>query len=114
MPPGGEDKARAFWGGLLGMLEEVKPEPLASRGGCWFRVGAVIVHLGVEEDFAPQKKAHPAFCVSDLDGLAQRLTAEGYSVTWDDALPERRRCYAMDPFGNRIELIADGDGFVQK
>jgi catechol 2,3-dioxygenase-like lactoylglutathione lyase family enzyme len=114
MPPGGEDKARAFWGGLLGMTEERKPEPLVSQGGCWFRLGDAIVHLGVERDFARQKKAHPAFCVRDLDGLAQRLAAAGYAVIPDDALPERQRFYTVDPFGNRIEFIAEGDGFGQK
>lgn len=114
MPPGEESKARAFWGGLLGMTEDEKPEPLASRGGCWFRACAVILHLGVEKDFAPQRKAHPAFCVRDLDGLAARLAAAGYPVTWDEALPERRRFYTADPFGNRIELMRDGDGFGQK
>lgn len=114
MPTGGEDKARVFWVGVLGMAEEVKPEPLASRGGCWFRTGGVIVHLGVEKDFAPQKKAHPAFCVRDLDELARKLAAAGYPVAPDDALPDRRRFYTADPFGNRIEFIADGDGFGQK
>lgn len=114
MPPGAEDRAREFWVGLLGMQEEEKPEPLASRGGCWFRAGAVILHLGVEKKFAPQRKAHPAFCVRDLDGLAARLAGAGYPVTWDEALPERRRFYAVDPFGNRVELIRDGDGFGQK
>lgn len=114
MPPGGEEPARAFWVGLLGMKEDVKPEPLASRGGCWFRLGDIIVHLGVEKEFDSQKKAHPAFCVRDLDGLEQRLAAAGYLVIPDDALPDRRRFYTADPFGNRIEFIVDGDGFGQK
>lgn len=114
MPPGGKAKARAFWGGWLGMQEEEKPGPLADRGGCWFRTGAVIVHLGVEKGFAPQRKAHPAFCVSDLDALAHRLAKAGFPVEWDDALPDRRRFYTADPFGNRIELLQDGHGFGQK
>lgn len=114
MPPGSEAQARAFWAGLLGMSEEEKPAPLVGRGGCWFRAGPVIVHLGVEKDFAPQRKAHPAFCVRDLDALAARLAQAGYPVTWDEALPGRRRFYTADPFGNRIELIRDGDGFGQK
>jgi hypothetical protein len=114
MPPGGEDRARAFWVGVWGMVEEMKPEPLARRGGCWFRGGAVIVHLGVEKDFVPQNKAHTALCVRELDDLARKLVAAGYSVTPDDALPERRRFYTVDPFGNRIEFIDDGDGFGQK
>uniref|UniRef100_UPI00404ABEE4 VOC family protein n=1 Tax=Cephaloticoccus sp. TaxID=1985742 RepID=UPI00404ABEE4 len=114
MPPGEEDKARAFWHGILGMMEEVKPEPLANRGGCWFRTDKVIIHCGVEQDFTTQRKAHPAFCVRDFDGLAQRLTAAGYPVIPDEVLPNRRRFYTADPFGNRIEFIQDGDGFGQK
>ena len=108
MPIGGEDKARAFWQDLLGMKEEVKPEPLASRGGCWFRTDSVILHLGVEKNFAPQKKGHPAFCAEDLDALAVRLNTGGCPVIWDEALPTRRRFYSEDPFGNRIEFIPIG------
>lgn len=108
MPPGGEDKARAFFSGLLGMIEEPKPEPLAGRGGCWFRSGLAFVHLGIETDFMPQKKAHPAFTVQDIAGLAERVKANGFPVLWDDALPSRQRFYTSDPFGNRIEFIQDG------
>jgi len=114
MPPGEEDRARAFFRDLIGMREDPKPGPLAGRGGCWFSCGGAIVHLGVEKDFAPQKKAHPAFCVLGLDELAQRLGAAGFPVVWDEALPGRRRFYTADPFGNRIEFIGDGDGFGQE
>jgi hypothetical protein len=114
MPTGEEEKARAFFGTVLEMQEETKPEPLASRGGCWFRSGGVLLHLGVERDFVAQKKAHPAFCVRDLAGLADRLKAAGYPVIWDETLPSRRRFFTSDPFGNRIELMRDGDGFGQK
>ena len=114
MPAGREEEARGFFGDVLGMAEEDKPEALAGRGGCWFRSGAVILHLGVEKDFVPQKKAHPGFCVADLDGLAARLQAKGFVVEWDDALPDRRRFYSSDPFGNRIEFIQTGDGFGQR
>ena len=114
MPPGGEDRAREFFSGVLGMTEQVKPEPLASRGGCWFRSGAAILHLGVEDDFRPQKKAHPAFCVAELDELAGKLSEDGREVIWDEALRGRRRFYTADPFGNRIEFLRDGDGFTQR
>jgi len=114
IPSGQEEKAREFFRDVLGMTEEEKPEPLASRGGCWFRSGAVILHLGVEKDFIPQKKAHPAFCVADLDGLADCIQKKGFTITWDDALPDRRRFYSSDPFGNRIEFIQSGDGFGQR
>ena len=111
MPPGQEEKARAFFRDILGMSEDEKPEPLASRGGCWFRTGTAIVHLGIEKDFIPQKKAHPAFCVSNLTELADRFGRNGFCVTWDDALADRKRFYTSDPFGNRIEFIQSGDGF---
>lgn len=114
MPPGHEDHARAYFSGLIGMEEEPKPGLYATRGGCWFRAGQVSVHLGVEEDFRPQKKAHLAFCIDQLDALVGRLQAAGYRVDWEDAVPGRRRFYTDDPFGNRLEFIADGDGFSQR
>lgn len=114
MPVGEEERARDFFGRVHGMQEELKPEPLASRGGCWFRSGALILHLGVEKEFSPQKKAHPAFSVDSLAELASRLEQGGHTVKWDSTLPSRRRFYTSDPFGNRIEFIQDGDGFGQK
>lgn len=114
MPAGGEAKARAFFASMLEMQEEQKPAALAARGGCWFRSGRILVHIGVDQNFVPQRKAHPAFCVRDIDLLAARLKASGYPVTWDETLPSRRRLHTADPFGNRIELLRDGDGFGQK
>ena len=106
MPAGCEDEARAFFVGILGMVEEQKPPALRSRGGCWFRKGRCSVHLGVEDDFRPQRKAHPAFAVHDLDGLARALVRAGHDVIWDQAIPDVRRFYTSDPFGNRLELLA--------
>ena len=114
MPRGREDEARTFFTGVLGMAEEEEPHPLSERGGVWFRSGGAILHLGVEDDFRPQKKAHPAFVVPDLSALAGKLNESGVQVIWDDALPERERFYAPDPFGNRLEFIAEGDGFSEK
>lgn len=105
MPVGAEAQAEAFYSGVLGLARLPKPEPLASRGGCWFADGALQVHLGVEADFRPATKAHPAFVVDDLDALAAAVTAAGRRVRWDDELPGVRRCHVSDPFGNRIELI---------
>ncbi len=105
-PPGGEDEARAFYGDLLGMTEVPKPPVLAARGGCWFRSGEAELHIGVEHDFHPARKAHPAFTVNDLDTLAETLASKGFPVTWDDSIPGRRRFHTADPHGNRIELLA--------
>jgi catechol 2,3-dioxygenase-like lactoylglutathione lyase family enzyme len=114
IPPGGEPAARAFFVGLLGMSEEVKPEPLASRGGCWFRAGRVHLHCGVESPFQPQRKAHPAFLVRDLDSLVEKLNKAGSPIRWDESVAGRRRFYTDDPFGNRLELVASGHGFSER
>jgi catechol 2,3-dioxygenase-like lactoylglutathione lyase family enzyme len=105
IPVGGENRARPFYIGLLGMTEMPKPEPLASRGGCWFEAPGVKLHLGVEADFRPAQKAHPALLVCDLTALATRLKAAGVPLRWDNDLPGVLRCHVDDPFGNRIELI---------
>ena len=105
MPSGGEDEARAFYGGVLGLEEIPKPPALAARGGCWFRLGPAELHLGVEEGFRPARKAHPALLVTDLDGLRSEIAAAGAEVTDDEGLPGFERFYATDPFGNRLELL---------
>jgi catechol 2,3-dioxygenase-like lactoylglutathione lyase family enzyme len=114
MPAGGEAEARHFYADLLGLSEIAKPAPLAARGGCWFAGAGIHIHLGVEQPFAPVRKAHPAFLAADLDDCRRRLEAAGVATTPDDTLPGVRRCYAADPFGNRIEFIQDGDGFSQR
>lgn len=105
IPAGGEERCRAFWGGVLGMRELEKPPALAARGGCWFRGGDLEVHLGVEQDFAPARKAHPGILVGDLRALAARLEEHGVDAAWDDEFPGHDRFYAADPFGNRLEFL---------
>ena len=105
MPPGQEQAARAFYAGLLGIPEVPKPPELAARGGCWFEAPGVKVHLGVEADFRPAKKAHPALLVDDLAAMTAVLAEAGLAVTPDDPVEGRARCYVSDPFGNRVELM---------
>ena len=105
MPPGRENEARAFYQGILGIAEMTKPPQLAARGGCWFEAGEVKVHLGVEKDFTPARKAHPAFIVDDLQGLIRGLKAAGYALAEDAPLEGYDRIFVADPFGNRIELM---------
>ena len=102
MPAGGEDAARGFYSGLLGLAEVEKPAPMRASGGVWFEPG---IHLGVEDGFRPARKAHPGLRVADLDGLAERLAAAGATVEWDERWPGRRRFHTYDPFGNRLELL---------
>jgi len=110
MPEGEEAAAESFYCGVLGFEVLEKPPLLAARGGRWFgaAAGEVQVHLGVEEDFRPARKAHPALTVRSLPELVSRLEAAGYAVRWDDEIPGVRRCYVDDPFGNRIELVSAG------
>ena len=105
MPPGHEDKARAFYQGMLGLPEIEKPSHLAARRGCWFESGSVKIRLGVEAQFIPARKAHPALIVDDLRGMAARLEAGDYRVVEDQSLAGYDRLYVSDPLGNRIELM---------
>ncbi len=105
MPAGGEADAIAFYGGLLGFATVPKPANLAARGGCWFAAGDARVHLGVDADFRPARKAHPALLVDDLPDLVARLAAAGVVVRTDEPLEGYDRVYVDDPFGNRIELM---------
>jgi catechol 2,3-dioxygenase-like lactoylglutathione lyase family enzyme len=105
-PRGCEAEARAFYGALLGLTELAKPPELAKRGGCWFACGALQLHLGVEAEFRPAKKAHPAFAVTDLADMEAKVRAAGHAITTDAPSEGRERFFTADPFGNRIELIA--------
>ncbi|WP_134768667.1 VOC family protein [Nocardioides sp. 1609] len=116
-PPGGEDAVRRFYGAALGLTEVEKPEPLRARGGAWFRAhddrGAVAaeIHVGVEEPFAPARKAHPALLVAtlaDLEAVAVRVEADGGEVdrSQRDTFPGHVRFHTFDPHGNRVELLA--------
>lgn len=109
-PPGSEDALRAFYGGVLGMTEEPKPPALAARGGCWFRTGTVVLHLGVESGFRPARKAHPGLRVTGLEALAARLESAGAPVARDDAIPGLRRFHTEDPVGNRLEFLEGNAG----
>jgi hypothetical protein len=105
MPAGGEDLARNFYAGILGISETPKPAHLAKRGGCWFERGDLKIHLGVEADFRPARKAHLALLVTELSLLREKLNASGCILKEDEPLEGYRRIYVDDPFGNRIELM---------
>ncbi|MEQ7125596.1 VOC family protein [Actinopolymorpha sp. B11F2] len=143
-PPGGEEAARAFYAGALGLVEVDKPPALAARGGAWFRAapaapaapaasaasaasavpaapaapaapdgagGALELHVGVEQDFRPARKAHPALLVADIDAAADGIEAAGFPVEWDPHYPGHRRFYTADGHGNRVEILSpDGPG----
>lgn len=113
MPRGAEEQARAFYVGALGLEELPKPPALAARGGVWFRCGQQGLHLGVEEDFHPQRKGHPGLLVRDLAATRARLEAAGAPIVPDDLLPGYERFYTADPFGNRIECLVPLPGTIE-
>ena len=105
MPRGAEDRARSFYCDVLGLVEVPKPANRAKRGGVWFSGGALQLHLGVEDDFRPARKAHPALLVEGLGELAAICEAAGFEIVYDEPLAGYEHIYVSDPFGNRIELM---------
>lgn len=104
-PPGSEELLRGYYVGVLGMTELRKPPLLAARGGCWFQIGPVQLHLGIEDPFVPARKAHPALRVQGIQAYGKHLADLGAPVTWDYDLPGHHRFYSVDPVGNRIEFL---------
>ena len=105
IPVGGEDAAREFYAGVLGLTEVPKPPVMAARGGAWFEAGEVRIHVGAEDPFVPARKAHPAVTMA---GLRAFVAAAELDATWNGEVPGVERCHVFDPFGNRIELIEAG------
>lgn len=109
IPVGAEERARAFYVGVLGLREVPKPPVMAARGGAWFVVGEQGLHVGVEQAFVPAKKAHPAFRLASADdvrALAAHLMSKGIEVRFSDETADAVRFHADDPFGNRLEFTA--------
>ena len=104
-PKGCEDQARHFFANILGLTEIPKPENLRARGGCWFQCGNQEIHIGVEEDFAPAKKAHPGLVVTNIADLKKTLKL--HEIEWKEEPPieGRIRIHVTDPFGNRMEFL---------
>ncbi len=105
MPRGKEAEARQFYADILGLAELTKPPHLAARGGVWFTLGTQQLHLGIEEDFLPARKAHPAFLVREIGDLRARLEQQGFAPYEDEPLAGYKRFYVADPFGNRLEFL---------
>ena len=108
MPAGGEHEARTFYRDLFGLEEKEKPDELKKRGGCWFEDGSLRVHLGVDENFIPARKAHPCFQVQEFEVLREKLQTAGLETTNAGSIDGLSRFFVNDPFGNRIEIMALG------
>ena len=105
MPRGQEQQAEDFYAGVLAFERVDKPDPLAARGGCWFRSNGVNLHLGVDDMFTPARKAHPAFVVADHHEGIHRLQAAEAEIVWNTQIDGFERFYTSDPFGNRLEFM---------
>src|SRR5262245_13049131 len=114
MPAGAEDAARRFYSGLLGLPEIRNPENLARRGGVWFETGDIRIHLGVEPNFRPAKKARPGLLVENLQLLSRQLSDAGFEVKDAEPLEGYDHVYVDDPFGNRLELLESHSASSQK
>lgn len=111
MPPGGEEKAREFYGRIMGLREIEKPAQLKANGGCWFAGSGLELHLGVQADFVPATKAHPGLRVADLAAARDHFAAAGIPIKKDLSGVAMRRFYVNDPFDNRLEFMQEGDTF---
>ena len=105
VPRGGEERARAFYGGVLGLTELEKPEVLKKNGGLWYEVADIQLHVGVEDAAGEPGKRHPAFEVEDLRGVRAYLVGRGVRVKDEPPVPGAERFSFFDPFGNRIEFL---------
>ena len=107
IPPDSENDCRAFYCGVLGWSEQPKPPKLAARGGLWLHYGNTELHLGVEKEFVPARKAHPAFLVTTLEQISKALKTAGYEISWDSELADFDRFYVHDNVGNRLEFMQE-------
>lgn len=105
IPIASENRARAFYSGVLGFTEIEKPPQMAERKSIWFVSGPVNLHLGIEPDFTPAKRAHPAFVVAELDEILAACERAGITTKQDTSFNNFRRVHVFDPFGNRLELM---------
>ncbi len=105
IPQGHTDTAIGFYGRILGMTQMEKPHSLSERGGIWFKLGELELHIAEDPAFGPADRAHPGIVVDDLPGLTERLQEAGFMVEPDGLFPGHRRCSVRDPFGNRLEFL---------
>ncbi|MCL6443029.1 MAG: glyoxalase [Alicyclobacillus sp.] len=105
IPRNSEDECRTFYTEVLGLTEVPKPPVLAAKGGLWYRVGNLELHLGSDDDFRPAKRSNPSITVANLDVIAEKLTQAGVEFTWDTNYPGHRRIHTFDNFGNRLEFF---------
>ena len=105
IPQGSEEDCRKFYCLILGWTEKPKPVALAARGGLWLTNGNAELHLGVEEDFRPARKAHPAFLITEIEKVAADLAKHDFNVIWDESIPAYKRFFVFDVVGNRLEFM---------
>jgi len=105
IPHDGRERARAFYGGLLGLDERDVPPRLDPAQLVWFRVGGDLELHVMQTGETPPEKAH--FCLAvedDLGELRARLEAAGVATRDATEIVGRPRFFCHDPFGNLVEL----------
>jgi catechol 2,3-dioxygenase-like lactoylglutathione lyase family enzyme len=104
VPRGAEGAAREFYGGLLGLKELEKPEPLRADGGLWFEIADLQLHIGVE-DSAAKSKRHPAFEIENVEAVKKFLEENNVRTRDEKGTEGVKRFSFFDPFDNRIEFL---------
>ena len=110
VPKSVETAAKYFYATILGLREVEKPEGSKGRGGAWYQIGPVQLHLSIEDAHGENciSRRHVCFVVENLALAEERLRKAGVEIVPDDN-PTRGwpRFYARDPGGNRLEIAQD-------
>jgi catechol 2,3-dioxygenase-like lactoylglutathione lyase family enzyme len=108
-PPGRENDLRAFYGGVLGLVEEPLPEAVADAGWIWFLTedsGVELHFIPDERPPDPTRRHHFCLQVDDIADTRSRLAGAGHEpVPAGREIPGHRRFFVRDPLGNLVELV---------
>ena len=99
-----EPQCLAFYRDVLGLAEIEKPEELKARGGAWFQLPNLQMHVGVDPEPSPKSKRHVCFLVPDLATARSHVVAHGISIEEESVAEGLSRFFIRDPAGNRIEI----------
>ena len=100
-----EETTKHFYGSVLGLKEIPKPVESRGRGGAWYQLGSVQLHLSVRADNGVAGKGHVCYTVADLEAAEEQLRAAGVEIIPDDQpIAGKPRFYVRDPGGNLIEI----------
>ena len=104
VPKALEAESLKFYREVLSLPEIPKPEELRARGGAWFQIGPLQMHIGVDPDASPRSKRHVCFLVRDLAKAKADVVGHGVAIEEESVAEGLSRFFIRDPAGNRIEI----------